>query len=234
MSDSYNPVCPVCSGQNSTKLPDLIFIKLHSINLEDTTDEVKQREITDIELINQLALPPEPKVASGLGIWRIPLVLFGIYLFLGYCASLFYSTLAFTALAWDENGFTLVTKSESPNIVYLYIIISLLCLLAIISLFSMIFLPGFYFGYISNAGSDIKVKSEAKYPEEKEKWDTAKKLWNELYYCNKDNIIFNPLSQEVINPESTRDYIYGKKIISGYTPAQMVSQDKTNSNKESA
>ena len=211
MNNSPRPICPLCKSSNSAvKLTDLIFVKTHSINLENMSDEIKLREIADIELINQLMLPPEPKNNDGLGMWRIPLYLFGLYLFFGLCGSFFYTLyfLTVTLLDMDFSKLSLDSIAENPDLIMLIIAIVLAIVVGAISLIASAVLTTIYFKSISKLSKKAKNNSELKYPIEKQKWESAKEVWINLYYCSQDNIVFEPSTNQVVVPEETRDFVY--------------------------
>ena len=40
------------------------------------------------------------------------------------------------------------------------------------------------------------------------RWQSAMKIWDDLYYCARDNIVFNPVDGNLLTPEQLRDFWY--------------------------
>jgi hypothetical protein len=45
--------------------------------------------------------------------------------------------------------------------------------------------------------------------EQRLRWSHAMEVWDSLYYCSRDDLVFNPNSRTKINPRDLQDYLYG-------------------------
>jgi hypothetical protein len=55
-------------------------------------------------------------------------------------------------------------------------------------------------------------KAEAKDLEKTSAWNAAMRRWNRLYYCCRDDIVFDPATNETCQPEDILLFIYDTKI----------------------
>ena len=49
---------------------------------------------------------------------------------------------------------------------------------------------------------------EAKYAEEKPAWDAAMERYKRLYYCFRDDIVFDPATGQTCQPQSLKEFLY--------------------------
>jgi hypothetical protein len=51
---------------------------------------------------------------------------------------------------------------------------------------------------------------EKRYVHEKAAWDSAMYTWNQLYYCKRDDFVFNPRTGETTQPDNLKEFLYSK------------------------
>ena len=48
----------------------------------------------------------------------------------------------------------------------------------------------------------------SEYPTQKAAWDKAMERWNRLYYCNRDDIVFDPETNETCSKKDVKQFVY--------------------------
>jgi hypothetical protein len=59
----------------------------------------------------------------------------------------------------------------------------------------------------ANAKNNL-LKAQAKYAEDKPRWDQAIEKWNRLYYCHRHGIVFDPDDGTSCEPASLKEFLY--------------------------
>ncbi|MDY7076737.1 MAG: hypothetical protein SXV54_07395 [Chloroflexota bacterium] len=53
-----------------------------------------------------------------------------------------------------------------------------------------------------------KEEERAKYAQKKAQWETARERWSRLYYCHRDGIVFDPVTDEYCQPADTQTFLF--------------------------
>ncbi len=171
------------------------------INYSNTNNEKSIYKILKYldENINYLYPPAEPKKPEGLGFWKIPIILYGIYLFLSIGASIFLSIILLGLIFfsdWHDFYPNITISSGVSSFLFISaILLSFIISLIISSLFLRFFIK-----------LDKKKKNETQLKYEKAVIDWGDKIrnWEMINYCLYCEKIFiqgtnTPLTAEEIN-----------------------------------
>jgi hypothetical protein len=124
-------------------------------------------QVSKTNLATRLSPPHKPILKGGLGWWWL-LIIFG--LFASYCPISIFSTFPGSIINSNENTIMAVTA---------LICIAYICL-------CIIYLVFFIYLEIKT-----KKKNKERYIKEAALYQEYMKVWNELYYCFRDDVIFN-------------------------------------------
>ena len=53
-----------------------------------------------------------------------------------------------------------------------------------------------------------RIYKSTEYPTLKAAWDNAMERWNRLYYCNRDDIVFDPETNETCSKKDLKQFVY--------------------------
>ena len=144
------------------------------------------------ELARLLSPPPEPKEGRGLGYWVFPLLLIPFGMLLYGCIGTYLSTMFIIR----PSGSTL--EGAGRLIFPLVLVISL----------GLIFAGVIVFRGINKFSKNKRREQDKYYAEKKPLWDRAMSKWRRLYFCFRDGIVFDHLTNEKCQPQQVREFVY--------------------------
>lgn len=178
-------VCPVHGTQDEIKTLSAIVRDggFHTTVTVQVDDGYSTRTVGGVTNLARAVARPEPtRARTGTGGWLLLLFCSAFLIFLGLFLLWFASTVIPEAIADmpDMSGWSFV------------VIVSLIgvaiCALAILA--------------------PIRVREgNRKYDLEKPIWDRAQERWGRSYYCGRDDIVFDPQTQETCKPEQLQAFL---------------------------
>ena len=153
------------------------------------------RSIT--ELANMLSPPPTPEKYTTPALYIIFPIIAVILAIVLFCSIGMALVFIMTTMVTQ-----LIGQSDASDVIGL-IIVGFLCFTPIPLLVASLF-------FIDR---NQRVNSEKKYKEYKPAWDRAIKRWERLYYCYRDDIIFDPKYGDTCPPKLINSFVFSSSSI---------------------
>jgi hypothetical protein len=184
-------VCPICEKNDQLrKISSIVDIDTHKISSHSQTwvsseygehfVDVRLTDAQQSELARKLALPPIPVKPAGFTIAH--------YVSQALLGIIFWVVIFFIVVC-----ISLFIKRIPENIVILITIL------------------GFIVPVLFIVASTLRYRSRREsYSVNKPIWDKAWFVWNRLYYCFRDNKIYDPETNETLDIQDLHEYIFTK------------------------
>ncbi len=154
---------------------------------------------TATDLARKLSPPPAPAKPSGFGCWWI-LIIMGLLLlptFMGSSAAVILggvmSSVAYPASSatQDALGVTWIVMTG----------------LATVAFFALSAVLGWY---ALKKDKKKRAREQVRYATERPAWEAAMSRYARLYFCFRDNLVFDPTTGETSAPESLTSFVYAR------------------------
>ncbi|MDW8212458.1 MAG: hypothetical protein RMJ55_02785 [Roseiflexaceae bacterium] len=202
---SYQSNCPICHRSDKTeKLSSIVRSGTDNISGTITTTSTyidnhgrKQYDthVTPLtatrqsELARILNPPEEPEKPSGFGCLWIPILL--LLLFFTFNCLLM-------ALATAGNIGTYNKLAGGLTEIALFAIIVFLFIASL--------------RYLRRKDKSILERNKQIYFTEKSRWDSAMSIWSRSYYCHRDDVVFDPITRKVCQPQQIQPFIFDSTV----------------------
>lgn len=164
-------------------------------NIRYGTYEVPVIRNEETERYSFLAPPTEPQLNGGLGC-LLPVL--NVVLVSALAAGVLFTTYFLYQLQVNtEPLFQGRTVTQSGNLIIMFGLMGVVCFI--------IGLVGLFKANLTERRNKRRYLTE--YNQEKAVWDRAMKVWNRLYYCERDDVIFDPSTGRTCTIQQVKDFI---------------------------